>query len=147
MSLLNSFELDSFVAFSFSLSNICSDFIRDISSLTHSFLCIFCIRNSSHDASHLVGDHLSLCRVLEWAFLENVESDTQVIAEDFLVVDGVVVLPKHVVLVGVIEQDSDFPIFSLLAKEGASMRGDFLTNEATTCDKKLSVFITMEKGF
>jgi hypothetical protein len=52
-----------------------------------------------------------------------------------------------VVLVGVIEQDSDFPIFSLLAKEGASMRGDFLTNEATTCDKKLSVFITMEKGF
>ncbi len=102
---------------------------------------------SSHDSSHLVGDHLSLCRVLEWTFLENVESDTQVIAEDFLIVDGVVVLPKHVVLVGVIEQDSDFPICSLLEKEGASMRGDFLTNEATTCDKKLSVFITIEKGF
>ena len=58
-----------------------------------------------------------------------------------------VVLLKHVVLVGVIEHDSDFPICSLLAKEGASMRGDFLINEATTSDKELSVFITMEKGF
>jgi hypothetical protein len=59
----------------------------------------------------------------------------------------VVVLLKHVVLVGVIEHDSDFPICSLLAKEGASMRGDFLINEATTSDKELSVFISIEKAF
>jgi hypothetical protein len=59
----------------------------------------------------------------------------------------VVVLLKDVVLVAVIEQDSDLLICSLLAKEGARMRGNFLTNEATTGDKELSVFISIAKGF
>ena len=56
-----------------------------------------------------------------------------------------IALLKEVVLIRVIELDADFAISCLLAKEGASMRSNFLIDEAVTSHKELRVCVRFSK--
>ena len=90
------------------------------STLNSSFLEVIII--SSHDAHHLVPDSLVLISISEWATFQLKDGDDPVLAEELLVVEGVVALLVEVVLVRVVELDADLVVSVFLTKEGASMR-------------------------
>ena len=60
--------------------------------------------------------------ISEWATFQLKDGDDLVLAEELLVVEGVVALLVEVVLVGVVELDADLAVSVFLTKEGASMR-------------------------
>jgi hypothetical protein len=69
-----------------------------------------------------VIDSLFLISISEWATFQFKYSDYPVLAEEHLVVEGVVALLVEVVLVRVVELDADLAVSVFLTKECASMR-------------------------
>ena len=86
----------------------------------------------SHDARHFVVDPVSLLLIEDRAALEGVDGDDLEPLEEILVVDPVAAPLKEVVLIGVVVLDEHFPFLIFLTKEGASMRNDFIIEDAGT---------------
>ena len=80
----------------------------------------------------------------DWATFQGKHVDDPVLAEELLVVEGVVALLVEVVLVRVIELDGDFAIGGLLAKEGAGMGEHFFVNSPGAGDNDLTELVGRE---
>ena len=97
------------------------------------FMSVFCTFNlflfdkiicnfPCHDVDHLVVDLVLFFFPCNRATFQGKHVDDPVLAEELLVVEGVVALLVEVVLVRVVELDADLAVSVLLTKEGASMR-------------------------
>jgi hypothetical protein len=102
------------------------------------------INVSCHDAHHLVVDLVFFFFASNGATFQGKHVDDPVLAEELLVVEGVVALLVEVVLVRVIELDGDFAIGGLLAKEGAGMGEHFFVDSPGAGDNDLTELVGRE---